>query len=161
VQAVRSVHRLVRALFGEQVAVDCDAAGPAVLVEVGARPLEQLLLNVIFHAHDRTPTTGSIRLHVHRVEALPAVEPGQASPTRPGYVQVRVTDDGLPLSPDETAHLFDPGPNGEGRGLNVARTIVQEADGVIIATPSGDGLTVSVFLPVAEQPLQPPGIRRR
>ena len=75
---------------GQELSVGSDTSLPAVAGE--AERIRQILINVLSNAHKYTPQGGQIWLTA-RVED--------------GWVRIDVRDNGIGLSPDEQAHLFD------------------------------------------------------
>ena len=71
-----------------------------------------------------------------------------------GGIEIIVTDNGVGMTPDQVAHVFEPfyttRPVGQGTGLGltVARDIVQAHDGrIVIESHLGAGTTATLFLP--------------
>jgi nitrogen-specific signal transduction histidine kinase len=160
-EAVRGVHELVVTQLDDSLRLMGGAHGPPMLVDINRRLLEQALLNLIFHAHDRRASNpGTIRLDVARIgaRATPGANPHESADA--SYARLRVTDDGPELSADDRASLFEPGAAGEVRGLAVACIIVQEAGGAVTAEHGPDGTSISVFLPIVPSLVRAPGSRQ-
>ena len=86
-----------------------------------------------------------------------------------GWVRIDVRDNGIGLSPDEQAHLFDrffrarqpatQSVEGTGLGLPITRLLVEMHGGRITVTSApGEGSTFSFTLPVAEVPQWKPRV---
>jgi signal transduction histidine kinase len=82
-------------------------------------------------------------------------------------VRIDVRDNGIGLSPDEQAHLFDRffraqqpatrGVEGTGLGLPITRVLVEMHGGRITVTSApGEGSTFSFTLPMADLPHNKP-----
>jgi two-component system sensor kinase FixL len=74
----------------------------------------------------------------------------------PGFVKLRVSDNGPGLSPQVMSHLFEPffstRPHGLGLGLSICRTIVNAHGGRLAALNNADaGACFVVRLPVAQE----------
>ncbi len=159
--AVRGVHRLVTDLLEHSLTLRCETPGEPLLVDIDRRPLEQVLLNLIFHAQDRCGVASStIWLDAARVEvrATPGANPNEPPPG--GYARLRVTDNGPTLSERDRASLFEPGVSGEVRGLAVAYTIVRDAGGLVAVEQRQRGTSISVFLPIVQTRAPAPGTRQ-
>jgi signal transduction histidine kinase len=126
-------HPLVVSAPDEPVRVRCDPMR-----------IEQVLANLVSNAIKYSPPDGSVRVTVAQ---------------RPEAVVISVADEGVGISPDDLAHVFDAfrrgagvahAVPGAGIGLFVARRIV-EAHGGEIAVDSapGSGSTFTVRLPIA------------
>lgn len=80
--------------------------------------------------------------------------------TRDGVVEVRVSDTGEGIPPDDLAHIFErfyrsdsarsPGSGGAGLGLSISRRIIEDHGGEMFAeSKPGTGTTVGFQLPLA------------
>jgi signal transduction histidine kinase len=118
---------------------------PAVVIGNPDR-LKQLFLILIDNALKYTPSHGSVTLGIHR---------------SPGEVVVTVRDTGIGISHDDLSRVFerfyraDPArsrdPGGTGLGLPIAKWIVEQHDGKIVAASTpGMGTTVTISIPVSE-----------
>ena len=116
-----------------------SADGEQVLAD---RNLLETLFSTLFNnALDAVERQGTI--------SISAVKPS------PGWIEVRVTDNGSGISPGDRRHVFEPffttkGPGkGTGLGLAIAKNIVTEHGGSIRLEPNtGRGTTVAVTLPL-------------
>jgi signal transduction histidine kinase len=131
---------------GQQLRFDPTQTLPAVAGD--AERIRQILINLLSNAHKYTPQGGQIWLTARAED---------------GWVRIDVRDNGIGLSPDEQAHLFDrffrarqPGTQsveGTGLGLPITRLLVESHGGRITVTSApGAGSTFSFTLPVADVP---------
>jgi signal transduction histidine kinase len=129
---------------GQRLSFDRPQTLPAVAGD--AERIRQILINLLSNAHKYTPQGGQIWLMAR---------------TEDGWVRIDVRDNGIGLSPDEQAHLFDKffraqqpatyGVEGTGLGLPITRVLVEMHGGRITVTSApGEGSTFSFTLPVAE-----------
>jgi signal transduction histidine kinase len=131
---------------GQRLSFDRTQTLPAVTGD--AERIRQILINVLSNAHKYTLQGGQIWLTARAED---------------GWVRIDVRDNGIGLSPDEQAHLFDrffrarqpatQSVEGTGLGLPIARLLVEMHGGRITVTSTpGEGSTFSFTLPVADVP---------
>ena len=132
-----------------------DGAGPVVVTGDPER-LEQVITNLLTNAIKYTPEGGRIELAVGRE---PAGE--GARPPRSGRALVRVSDDGVGMTPAVLAGVFDlfsqadesldRSQGGLGLGLSLVRSLVESHRGSVSAHSDGPGRgsTFEVRLPLA------------
>jgi len=131
---------------GQQLSFDRPQTLPTVTGD--AERIRQILINLLSNAHKYTPQGGQIWLTARAED---------------GWVRIDVRDNGIGLSPDEQAHLFDrffrarqpamESVEGTGLGLPITRLLVDMHGGRITVTSApGEGSTFSFTLPVADMP---------
>jgi signal transduction histidine kinase len=104
--------------------------GKAVVIEVNAQEIKQVVLNLITNGLESLDTGGTVRVTVDQVEEV---------------ARIIVEDDGCGMSEEVRKHLFEPfftrrrGGQGTGLGLSITYRIVEEHDGNIEATSPGAG----------------------
>jgi signal transduction histidine kinase len=130
----------------QQLSFDRMLTIPAVAGD--AERIRQILINLLSNAHKYTPQGGHIRL---------------TAGVDHGWVRIDVQDNGIGLSPDEQAHLFDrffrarqpatQGVEGTGLGLSITRLLVEMQGGrLTVSSIPGEGSTFTFTLPVANVP---------
>jgi PAS domain S-box-containing protein len=121
---------------------------PAILpsVEVDKAKLQQAMLNVLSNAYKYSPQGGAIRL-----ETLEGRHHGRPS------VGIRITDQGMGMTPEQLNHLFErfwradttghiPG---TGLGMALVKEIIEHHGGVVdVASEYGQGTAITLWLPV-------------
>jgi signal transduction histidine kinase len=113
---------------------------------VGVRDqLVQVFLNLILNAIDAVDKVGKITLAVERTGA---------------GVEVRISDDGCGIAPEQAQRLFRPyfttKQHGTGLGLFVTRQLVTAHGGTVsFESRPGEGTTFRVWLPIATPPTEP------
>ncbi len=134
--------------------VDLDLTLEPVTVSADPMRLRQVVDNLLDNAVKYSRPGGTVRIHVG---------PG------PHGVQLAVSDDGIGVPQEEVGLIFDRFyratnaeshvANGTGLGLSVVAAIVHgHGGGIKASSPPGQGLTVTVTLPVApEEPEEPEG----
>ena len=124
--------------------------------------LEAAVLNLVANSRDAMGGVGTIRVETNNVRlgAEEALEVPDASPGE--YVQVAVSDDGPGMEPAIAARVFEPffttkgSGRGTGLGLSQVYGFCKQAGGVArIRSAVGQGTTVEMLLPRAEQASQP------
>jgi PAS domain S-box-containing protein len=156
-------HLLIRTL-GEHVELStslCEGLSP---VLADPCQIEQVLVNLAVNARDAMPGGGRLTIETSRSdvdEASVAVQAGLCPGT---YVALKVSDTGIGMPNEMIDRAFEPffttKPKGEGTGLGLATVygIVQQAGGTVrIYSEPGLGTTVTVLLPVTDQPLPAAG----
>jgi signal transduction histidine kinase len=122
------------------VALGHDAGAALPMIEVDPVRLREVLMNLLTNAIRHTPAGGQVAVSASALD---------------GQVQLRVTDTGSGIAPDELPRIFERfykgrSSAGSGLGLPIARGIVEAHGGTITAdsTP-GRGTSVTVTLPIA------------
>lgn len=130
-EATLRTHTVVMAMPEEPVAVTCDPTR-----------IEQVLANLVTNAVKYSPDGGTVRLGTRRI--------GDA-------VEITVADEGLGMSPNELARVFEPfyrsprsaaSTTGLGLGLFVAKKIARAHGGdLVVESTAGRGSTFTLRLP--------------
>ncbi len=142
-QHLRDSLQLAQAEFGSRIAVEADF-GDLPPVECYPQMLGQVFLNLLVNAAHAIEGAGVIRART-RLEA--------------GAVHIAIADSGRGMTAGEQARAFQPGfttkPVGEGcgMGLAIAREIIEDRHGGVIACESepGCGATFHIRIPVRPQ----------
>ena len=143
-----------------QCGKDCCAADCNALVD--PTQLESALLNLCVNARDAMPSGGKLLIETgitvldsDYAEQNPDVVPGQ-------YVVIAVSDTGCGISPKNLARVFDPFfttkevGKGTGLGLSMVYGFVKQSQGhVKIYSEPGEGTSVKLYLPKADQESEP------
>lgn len=159
---ITEVRAMLATLIGEDVELVLDLPPHVPPVWADAGQLEQILFNLAANARDAMPGGGVLGISTDDVR-LDARHPGRIAGVRPGdYVALRVSDTGTGMDEAVQAQIFEPyfttKPVGKGTGLGLATVfgIVQQSGGQIdLASASGAGTTVTVYLPRAQTPAAP------
>jgi PAS domain S-box-containing protein len=142
--------------------------GPLVETELNSREsrhpvsadrtqLELAILNLAINARDAMPGGGKLQISTAdcTIKNDPELPPGD-------YVQIRVTDTGLGMTPEVAARAFEPFFTtkqlgaGTGLGLSLVYGLSKQCGGTTrIKTACDRGTTVTMFLPVAQAEADP------
>ena len=119
-----------------------------------AHELESVLLNLAINARDAMPNGGHLTISVfdRKLTAADLADQDQVNPG--GYVEIKVADTGLGMTPDVLSRAFEPffstKPTGSGTGLGLSQVygFVRQSGGFTrIESGPGEGTVVSFFLP--------------
>lgn len=151
---VRASERLLRRLIGEDLHLVTELTPGLPSVRIDPTRLDQVLVNLVVNARDAMPSGGTLRLSTRLVH-LPTPGTASTGPYLPGeYVEIRVQDTGVGMTPAVRSHLFEPffTTKGQGRGtglgLAVVHGILAQAGGHAQVDSEPDvGTTVCVRLP--------------
>ncbi len=137
-----------------------------VLDAVRADPgqIEQILLNLALNSRDAMPRGGALRVqtgHAMLPESTGVLPPGVS--VRPGrYVLLEVSDTGHGMDSATLSRIFEPFfttkgvGRGTGLGLSTVYGIVKQSEGYVWAdSQPGQGTTIRIYLPVAEESSEP------
>ncbi len=154
-ETVTTLRSMLTRLIREDITLTCEFAHEPAVVRIDPIQIEQALLNLVLNARDALPGGGCIKLDVARVSrsALEAgidIEAAHANE----FVRLRVSDNGIGISPDARPHLFEPffttKDVGKGTGLGLASVygIVKQSDGFIaVESELGQGSAFSLYFP--------------
>ena len=121
--------------------------------DIDGGQIGQVIQNLVLNADQAMPDGGNLKMSAENVEVLE----DDSLPLEAGrYVKVAVEDEGIGMSEDVLARIFDPyyttKPRGHGLGLSIAHTIISNHGGHITATSAaGEGTTFEVHLPASEK----------
>ena len=143
-----ALHKM-RALLNQQVDLVADLRAKSIELDVDADQMELTLLNLLINARDAVVARPGPR----------NIEIETRLATSGDHIQVLFTDNGVGMSPAESAHIFEPfyttkePGQGTGLGLATSQRIVQQHGGNIEAVSQpGKGATFIVRLPVTHGP---------
>ena len=128
--------------FNVQVVKELDPELPAVMAD--RNEFQQVFINILVNAVQAMQERGAITIVTR---GLPAE----------GLVEVRISDTGRGMPPEQVARIFDPfyttkaSGQGTGLGLSITYGIVRRHQGTIsVESQVGKGSTFIIRLPVAE-----------
>ena len=152
-QRVMDMSRMLNRLIGEHIAIDLHLATDLWTVRVDAAQLEQVLVNLALNARDAMPEGGRLAIETANRE-IPAAK-AHAFEIAPGpFVELRVRDTGVGITPEVQGRIFEPffttKPKGAGTGLGLSMVygFVRQSGGAVTVTSApGRGSTFTLLLP--------------
>ncbi len=164
-EAVADIVQICRTTMDRSVQLSYQPPSAEYTIHGNRGLLEQALLNILINAYHATTIMRSP--HGRRggrvTISITAAEPGQTGQLTgpgeaPGYVQVRISDDGVGFSKETLAHAFTPffttkeKTIGTGLGLTmVHNTISQHQGQIVIESEQNRGTDVCIYLPIPEE----------
>lgn len=163
-ELLERAQRLFESAISSHVGLQVGAQTPGLWVRGSAALLEQALFNLVLNACDAGQGGEGVRVEVS-AHACAASEAAFASryPDAEvgGLVELRVSDDGRGIPPDQQARLFDPyyttkpAEKGTGLGLAMVYGAVRDHGGVItVESEPGEGTTFRILLPAVAPPAE-------
>lgn len=149
---VQRMQSLLQSSLGGSITIATDLAPGLWPALVDPTQVELIILNLAINARDAMPVGGSVTVATCNV----TLNPPQSAEEPPAgdYVAVAVHDTGTGMTADVRARVFEPffttKEVGKGSGLGLAQVFgfaKQSGGGVRIDTVSGEGTTVTVYLP--------------
>ncbi len=159
---VLGLDKLLRRLMDEDIEMLTLPGKDIGRIKADPGQVEQVIMNLVVNARDAMPNGGRLTIETSNVELDGAYARDHAT-VRPGnYVQLTVSDNGVGMSPDTVAHIFEPfyttkeSGRGTGLGLSTVYGIVKQSGGYIWVYSEPDhGTTFKVYLPQVEQSAEP------
>ena len=154
-ELIKTVGTMLEGAIEARIEIDVTLDSDTWPIKVDAGELELALVNIVLNARDAMPKGGRITLEAANVY-LSARD--TASGIEGEFVALRLTDTGTGIAPDMLAKVFDPffttKPVGKGTGLGLSQVYGfthQSGGTVTIDSLLGNGTTVTLYLPRAEQ----------
>ena len=149
---IEDVAKMLGRVIGEDISLDVRLAGRPQFVRVDTGQMAQVLVNLAVNARDAMPKGGRLAIATSPYVLSPAE--GHDNGLDPGaYVQLRVTDTGIGMSPEVSSRIFEPfyttkGARGTGLGLATVYGIVRQAGGAVwVRSRPGEGAAFSIVFP--------------
>lgn len=156
---IQNITKMLRALVGDQVALQFDRARQLPIINADPGMMEQVLVNLTANARDAmmprggtiTITTSSVEIDQTYVARHPEAQVGL-------HLCLSVSDTGHGMSQETLSHIFEPffttKEVGKGTGLGLATVygIVKQHEGWVEVLSEIDmGTTFRIYLPVSAQ----------
>jgi signal transduction histidine kinase len=156
-ETVRSLHRMLRRLVGEDLTLELALADDLWAVRADRGQVEQVVANLVVNAKDAMPHGGKIVIETRNVVLDEAQDDAQLSGVSGDFVHLAISDTGTGMSDEVKAHLFEPFfttkgvGKGSGLGLATSYTIVQQLGGhIAVHSELAVGTTVALYFPRVE-----------
>ncbi|HSY74261.1 MAG TPA: ATP-binding protein [Dongiaceae bacterium] len=159
-EVIVGMEKMLRRLIGEHVELH-TVFDPA-LGHVKADPgqIEQVILNMVINARDAMPDGGTVTIRTANVSIDQKTSFRNRELEIGEYVMLSISDTGIGMSQEITAHLFEPFFTtkgiGKGTGLGLATSygiICQSGGDVRVYSEPGSGTTFKIYLPHINAPL--------
>jgi two-component system, cell cycle sensor histidine kinase and response regulator CckA len=154
--AVHASWQMLRRLIGENVDFSVVYGANLGLVLADPGQIDQVVLNLVVNARDAMPRGGKLVVETGNAELDERYAREHAGARAGSYVQLKVTDTGIGMSPEIQARIFEPFfttkevGRGTGLGLSTVYGIIQQSGGDIeVSSVAGAGTTFTVYLPRA------------
>ena len=128
--------------------------------------LQQVLFNLLTNARDAMPDGGTIRLATRLTEPDPELLQARGIKRQSGFACLSVTDHGCGIPEEIRQNIFDPFfttkdvGQGTGLGLSMVFGTIQQHEGfILVDSADGLGTTISVYLPLRQEPLHKTSIQ--
>jgi two-component system cell cycle sensor histidine kinase/response regulator CckA len=155
-RTLTGLREMLTRLVREDITVMYDVSATPAIVHVDPAQIEQVIVNLVLNARDGLAPSGRIGMSVARVARSEIELPPDSQATTADYIRLRVSDDGVAISPEAQLRLFEPffaaKELGRGTGLGLASVygIVRQSGGFItVDSQNGTGTTVAVYFPEA------------
>ncbi len=153
---LRDQEKLLQPLLGVGIGLEINAVS-RLHAFCSADGLAQIVMNLVINARDALPEGGNIRITARRAGPVDLAGLVPLAGQGQGYVCLTVSDNGIGMDEEVMARIFDPffttKPQGKGtgHGLSVVYGMVRDMKGYVdVASRPGDGTTVTILLPEAE-----------
>lgn len=162
VKLMTDLKDLLQRAVGPAIKLEIDAAPKLSSVLIDSNQLELALLNLYVNSRDAMPAGGVITADITEAAAGTGEAPAKLKPGR--YIRLRVSDTGTGMDGNTLARATEPFfttkgvGKGTGLGLSMVQGLAAQSGGALeIASQSGEGTAVVLWLPVAEgQPAHEP-----
>jgi len=153
---VTGIEELLRRTLGPEIGLVISADPELAPAHVDANQVELAILNLTINARDAMPEGGTMGIAIENRRA----DRGSVAELASGsYVVVSISDDGTGMDEATIAQAFDPFfttkeiGSGSGLGLSMVQGFALQSGGAVqIRSRLGEGTTVELWLPRAEEP---------
>lgn len=162
-ELAKEMGRLLGGSAPADVRLTVEVASDVAPIEADGAQVQQLVMNLLTNAIDAVSERGGrVRVRVYdEARATPTPGPSPEDPPLPpgDYVVVEVEDDGIGMSDEVRARMFDPfyttKPDGRGLGLSaMLGTLTAHHAGLSVQSTPGVGTTFTVAFPAAPRPVR-------
>ncbi|MGD1991698.1 MAG: ATP-binding protein, partial [Anaerolineae bacterium] len=158
---LKELVKMLRRTLAENITIELAYGQDSYRVEADPARIQQVFMNLAVNARDAMPDGGELRIELDRANVAPG-DPAPVPEMEPGeWVEVRVADTGVGISPEIRPHIFEPffttKEPGRGTGLGLAQVygIIRQHEGYIrVESEIGKGTEFVFYLPAQESELE-------
>lgn len=161
-RSLTQLEPILKRLVGRRVMLEVAPEPGLGRIALDPSHADQILLNLIVNASDAMPHGGEVTIETSNV-VVDSSDASRAPGLTPGsYVELKVKDSGLGISPEIQARIFEPffttkTDRGTGLGLSIIFNIVRRASGTVtVESVPGKGTTFRVYFPRSRPVVTPP-----
>ena len=141
IERVKTLYSTLAERNGASIKLETDVASEAMPLMADPELLHRALSNLVLNAMDAMPNGGTVKIAAKSIE---------------NAIEMRVSDTGEGLTPEECERLFTPyyttKQHGTGLGLAIVQSVVADHAGTIaVESRTGEGATFVIALPRAER----------
>ncbi len=159
---MRGFIELMRASIGSRIKLEMDVDSATYPVFADPGEFELAMLNLAINARDAMPEGGTLDVRARNV----TLDGTNEAKLYGEFIAISFEDSGQGISDDDLKRVFEPffttKAPGRGTGLGLAQVygFCEQAGGAAtVESMVGRGTTVTLFLPVSEQPYAPDSVR--
>jgi len=152
---------LLNRLVGEKISLSLSHDPELHPIRADKRQLEQVLMNLVVNARDAMPEGGEIRIETENTVLETPYRRDRAEVPPGRYIRVRVSDQGVGITPERLPKIFEPffttkrTGEGTGLGLSTAYGIIKQSGGYIFVDSTPDeGTVFSLYFPAHDKPVE-------
>jgi signal transduction histidine kinase len=150
---------LLRRALGSRITLETELETAGIAIRASQAQLESVIVNLAVNARDAIEAKGKVQIKVRRVHIAAGEAARRGLPKSGQYVTLSVADDGCGIPPEVLARVFDPffstkgERGGTGLGLSMVRWFAEQSRGAVeLASAVGKGTTVTLLLPLSQEP---------
>ena len=157
IEIIAEVIGLGRRSIDKRITIDQHLCAKRAVTVGDPSALQNALLNLLLNARDAMALGGTVRFATQNVELAPNGSLDSPHALVPGhYIEIRVTDTGTGIAPDDIARVFEPffttKDSGTGMGLAAVQgTMLEHQGSVEVSSEIGQGSTFRLMLPLADE----------
>ncbi len=156
-EIIAQMTSMLRRLIGEDIDLAAITTPDLGMIHADPVKIQQVVLNLAVNARDAMPQGGKLTIETENVRFNEDYVKEHSAAKSGAYVMLAISDNGVGMSAETKAHLFEPfyttKEKGKGTGLGLATIygIVKQSNGFIwVYSEPGKGTTFKVYFPRVE-----------